>query len=298
MLTLFQRGEIQKGTRRFCSELLRRSPFLLPKKRNKTNLCCNRTIFGAGVKLPLLLLPCFLLALAGRPSAAAAADANADTTRDLFRIAMAFEPPASAPPPRPYSAVDLTSTLSRDTAVLAPLPVPRIEFVSSLATEGGVSERPRKDDPGGPTNYGVTQKTYDSWRSDRGEPSKPVRQMTEEEAWAIYKHNFWDPVKGEALPLGVAYAVFDFALHSGPVRAVKELQHVVGVVADGVLGTRTLSAVEEMPPDQVIDRVSKRRLVFLKRLRNWRSNKKGWTRRVRDVRVDSLVMADDGAWKP
>ena len=53
------------------------------------------------------------------------------------------------------------------------------------------------------------------------------------------------------MPTGTDYCVFDTAINSGPGRAAKFLQEVVGVTADGAIGPRPLAAaevkVEEVP---------------------------------------------------
>lgn len=164
-----------------------------------------------------------------------------------------------------------------------------------LQIEGGISDRPLKDDPGGLTSLGVTQKVYDQWRTLRSLPPKSVREIISQEAVAIAKANYWNPVQGDKLPSGVDFAVFDFAYNSGCAQAVKELQRTLGVTADGVVGLGTLEALAVADPAAVINGVCDRRLVFMKRLKNWNANKNGWTRRVAHVRAQSLALAS--GWK-
>ncbi len=45
--------------------------------------------------------------------------------------------------------------------------------------EGGYVDHP--DDPGGRTNKGVTQKTYDAWRARQGMAARHVRSIEDEE---------------------------------------------------------------------------------------------------------------------
>src|SRR5690349_1648581 len=105
----------------------------------------------------------------------------------------------------------------------------RANFDASLAAvlhhEGGYVNHPR--DPGGATNKGVTQKTYDNWRVDHGLPPQSVRLITPAEVMAVYKRRYWDAVKGDSLPAGLDYCLFDLAVNSGPVRAITFLQEAL-----------------------------------------------------------------------
>ncbi|WP_281423880.1 glycosyl hydrolase 108 family protein, partial [Mesorhizobium silamurunense] len=57
-----------------------------------------------------------------------------------------------------------------------------------------------------------------------------------------YRRFYWDAVLGAELPDGVDCAVFDFAVNSGPGRAAKYLQAVLGVAQDGRVGPATVAA--------------------------------------------------------
>jgi len=156
----------------------------------------------------------------------------------------------------------------------------------TLVYEGGYSNDPR--DPGGPTNMGVTQKTLAAWR---GEPvsAADVKALTLDEARKIYKAQYWDRVRADRLPTGVDFAVFDYAVNSGPARAIKALQTVVGVRADGVIGEVTMAAVRTWEPDYIVKQFQAQRLAFLQRLGTWRYYKNGWTKRVDHVRKTALA---------
>ena len=160
-----------------------------------------------------------------------------------------------------------------------------------LGIEGGVSDRPLSQDPGGLTNLGITQGVYDQWRSIKNLPTKSVREITRQEMVAIAKANYWIPVQGDKLPSGVDFAVFDFAFNSGPAQAIKELQRTLGVTPDGVIGLQTLEALAIAEAADVINGVCDRRLEFMGKLKNWKANKNGWTSRVAHVRAQSLALA-------
>lgn len=158
-----------------------------------------------------------------------------------------------------------------------------------LAHEGGYVNHPR--DPGGATNKGVTQATYDGWRSRQKLANQSVRNITAAEVSAIYRRDYWDKVKGDELPEGVGYAVFDFAVNSGPSRAARFLQKIVGVAQDGMIGPATVAATNALPAATVIDRLCDDRMAFLRSLDTFSTFGKGWARRVTDVRAKAKEWA-------
>lgn len=158
-----------------------------------------------------------------------------------------------------------------------------------LKHEGGFSNHPK--DPGGATNYGVTQKVYDAYRQRKGLKPQSVRAIDDEEVAAIYKRQYWDAVKADDLPSGLDYVVFDYAVNSGPSRAIKDLQRVVGVPADGVIGNVTLAAINDIDVFEVIDDLCERRMAFLKSLKTWSTFGRGWANRVADVAEAGNAMA-------
>lgn len=162
----------------------------------------------------------------------------------------------------------------------------RANFDASLAAvlqhEGGFVNDPL--DPGGATNRGITQGTYDLWRADHQLPLRSVKLITPAEVMAIYKKRYWDAVQGDALPSGLDYCLFDFAVNSGPKRAVTYLQRILGVADDGKIGPVTLDAAEHVPATDLIEGVCNLRLAFMKKQPTFHRFGKGWSRRVAEVR--------------
>lgn len=150
-----------------------------------------------------------------------------------------------------------------------------------LAHEGGYTDHPR--DPGGPTNLGVTQRVYDAYRAYRGLKTQSVKLISSTEVADLYAKNYWKLVKGDSLPAGLDYAVFDFAVNSGVSRATRYLQRVIGVEDDGALGLISLTAIErayKADPIKLITKYCLNRLAFLESLDTFDVFGKGWTRRV------------------
>ncbi|MDP3495272.1 MAG: glycosyl hydrolase 108 family protein [Hyphomonadaceae bacterium] len=160
-----------------------------------------------------------------------------------------------------------------------------------VGVEGGISDRPLSADPGGLTNKGVTQATYDKWRAKKDLPPQSVRKLTVAEYTDLYRTEFWDEIKGDTLPSGIDLAVFDYAVNSGPSRAAKDLQRTLGVKADSHIGLATMEALEAANHDDVVAKLSDRRLRFMKSLKNWEPNKNGWTKRVAHIKAVAMDMA-------
>lgn len=157
--------------------------------------------------------------------------------------------------------------------------------------EGGYVNHP--DDPGGPTDRGITQATFDAWNRSNGLSPRPVRGITRELAEQILAVQYLDSVRAADLPAGLDYAVADYAVNSGPAQAVRDLQRELGVSADGVIGVHTLAAVAQAEIPDLILRLCHRRMRFLRGLKNWRSFGTGWKRRVMGD-LDGVQMSDIG----
>jgi len=166
----------------------------------------------------------------------------------------------------------------------------------TLAHEGGYVNHPK--DPGGATNKGVIQRTYDGYRRLNGLPTRSVRLITDEEVEEIYYRNYWRASGCNVMPAGIDYAVFDYAVNSGPGRSIKDLQRTINefakierfgnyglptVSVDGDVGPATLTAVERCAHvDEVafIELFCNRRMSFLRSLKTYSTFGRGWQRRV------------------
>lgn len=164
-----------------------------------------------------------------------------------------------------------------------------------LAHEGGFVNHPK--DPGGATNKGITIATFRRMVKRDGTVAD-LKAITPEQVAKVYRRGYWDAVKADELPFGVDYAVFDFAVNSGPGTAVKFLQKVLGTTVDSRIGPQTIAAAKAMDPFDVIDAIARERLAYLKRLKTWPTFGKGWERRVKDMREDALQMATLNPAKP
>lgn len=131
----------------------------------------------------------------------------------------------------------------------------RIEAVISglLEREGGYVDR--HDDTGGPTNMGITAATLGIWRHlGRHATRDEVRKLQEPEARAIYyKRYVMDPGFDKLAFEPLIAQMVDFGVTSGPPRAIRWLQRVLGVPVTGLLDDRTGKALNLYPPRLVND---------------------------------------------
>jgi lysozyme family protein len=157
-----------------------------------------------------------------------------------------------------------------------------------LKHEGGFVDHPK--DPGGATNMGVTLGTYEQWVG-RSVTIEEMKALTVDDVAPIYRKNYWDRVRGDDLPSGVDWSVFDWAVNSGPSRSAKALQKIVMVTRDGAIGPKTLAAVGDHKPEDLINTMHTARQRFYERLSTFDTFGRGWSRRNTETRDAALLMA-------
>ena len=156
-----------------------------------------------------------------------------------------------------------------------------------LKSEGGFVNNPL--DPGGMTNLGVTKVTYEGY-VNRHVDEAEMRSLTPDLVAPLYKKMYWDRIKGDDLPVGVDYCLFDLAVNSGVGRAGKLLQMALDVPADGIIGPITLRALQNRDPHEIVEQISEERIHFLQSLNTWNTFGKGWGRRIASVEQHATAM--------
>ena len=156
-----------------------------------------------------------------------------------------------------------------------------------LKHEGGFVNNPQ--DPGGMTNLGVTKVTYEGY-VNRHVDEAEMRSLTPDLVAPLYKKMYWDRIKGDDLPVGVDYCLFDLAVNSGVGKAGKLLQMALDLPADGIIGPMTLRALEGRDPEEIVEQICQERLAVLKSLKLWGVFGKGWGRRVAEVEQHATAM--------
>jgi lysozyme family protein len=164
-------------------------------------------------------------------------------------------------------------------------------FAKVIKSEGGYVNDPA--DRGGETNLGVTIAAWGTYLKRAIQPGE-MKALTQEAVKPFYRSMYWDLVKCDDLPVGVDYAIFDFAVNAGVGRAAKFLQRAVGAVDDAVIGPGTLALVAKTTPGKLLENFAKQKEAFYNSLaeKNPTQKKflKGWMARVDHVQTAATSM--------
>ena len=161
-----------------------------------------------------------------------------------------------------------------------------------LKFEGGFVNDP--DDLGGATCKGITYRTYKLYCSRKKLPVPSLgdlKRITDNEFSLILKEMYWDACRADKIQSqGVANAIVDWAWHSGTTTAAKEVQKVLGVSSDGIIGNITLSAINSQSPLPLFGKIKAARIKYIERICKSRpANQKfyrGWMNRINDLKYE------------
>jgi lysozyme family protein len=142
-------------------------------------------------------------------------------------------------------------------------------FERLIGHEGGWVNNPR--DPGGETKYGISKRSY---------PRVDIKNLTLDDAKAIYHRDYWLAAGCDKLAPPLNYFVFDFAVNAGVRRAIILLQKAVKVEADGLMGPATLKAVAQTDNVRLLcARYEAHVIDFRNDLPTWPTFGRGWSQR-------------------
>ena len=109
-----------------------------------------------------------------------------------------------------------------------------------LKWEGGYVNHP--NDKGGATNKGVTLSTFRKYFG-KTKTVNDLKNITNEQWQYIFKNGFWDRWKADEIKTqSIAELLVDWLYCSG-VYGIKYPQQVLGITVDGIVGPKTLSAI-------------------------------------------------------
>lgn len=147
--------------------------------------------------------------------------------------------------------------------------------------EGGFVDDCR--DSGGATNMGVTLATYQAWCGDPHATVNALRALPRSVATCIYGADYWNRLRGDALPCGLDLLVFDFAVTCGTTRSARELQNALGMSGsevDGSIGPDTLAAARRAHMATIIPEFANRQRAFYRSLASFATFGNGWLART------------------
>ena len=115
----------------------------------------------------------------------------------------------------------------------------------TLQHEGGDTFTNDTLDHGGATKFGISQKAY---------PDVDIRNLTERQAKEIYRHDYWDKVKGNDIHAQIiAETIFDVSVNMGVQVGSKLAQQTLMInPADGIIGPQSLAVINSANEDLFI----------------------------------------------
>ena len=121
------------------------------------------------------------------------------------------------------------------------------------------------------TKWGLAAMTY---------PHLDIANITLEQAKEVYFNDWWLKLKMERWPNVMRYQIFDAAFNHGTGRANQFLQYAARVKDDGVIGPKTITAVNMTDPNDLVLRFLAKRLRYFTEVKTWAEFSKGWSLRV------------------
>lgn len=125
------------------------------------------------------------------------------------------------------------------------------------AKKHGFADDP--DDRGGATMIGVTIGTYRSYCKYKGKkvPSVTDLKNISYKEWRDIIHTmFWSKWKADLIEdQNVANMIVDWVWASGQGIGIKRVQKILGVTADGIVGPKTIAAVNAQNPKELFKKV-------------------------------------------
>ena len=155
--------------------------------------------------------------------------------------------------------------------------------------EGGFVNDPL--DRGGATNKGVTIAVWKAQGYDKdGDGDIDVADLkliTEADAIMIMKQNYWDRWKADQIKnQAIANTLVDWVWGSGA-WGIKIPQRILGVKDDGVVGIKTLEAINKQNPNKFLEKLYLARFNFLDGIVASNPSQKrfikGWKNRMNDL---------------
>jgi lysozyme family protein len=94
------------------------------------------------------------------------------------------------------------------------------------------------------SHYGVSATLLAAWCAPKQITSDDMKNLSLETFTAIAQSQFWNPLSASALPSGIDLMVFDFGWNAGLQGSAVLLQRMINAFPDGIIGRRTIAALE------------------------------------------------------
>lgn len=160
-----------------------------------------------------------------------------------------------------------------------------------LKWEGGFVNDP--DDLGGATNKGITIGTFGEYRKRKGLPPptvQDIKNLSDKDWYEIFKTMYWDRWKADEIKSqSVADILVDWVWASG-VHGIKRPQRILGVSPDGIVGSKTIAALNAADPKKLFDAIKADRAKFIDEICKARPKnekyRRGWMNRINAIKYE------------
>lgn len=154
-----------------------------------------------------------------------------------------------------------------------------------LRWEGGFVDDPL--DRGGATNKGITIGTFRNFYG-KDATVEQLKHITDEQWLHIFKSGYWDKWKADDIEnQSIADIVVDWAWASGTVTSIKQVQKILGVAVDGIVGNDTLTAINIAGQRILFAKIHSRRIEFVENIVKRDPSQarflKGWKNRINSL---------------
>lgn len=131
------------------------------------------------------------------------------------------------------------------------------------------------------TKYGIASHVY---------PSEDIKNLTRDQAIAIYRRDYWPKVAGDNQPDGVDLVTWDICVNSGASRALKIEAQALGsnIASAAVLASKARAVSDKV---KLIKSMCSIRAAFYRSLSSFKTFGKGWLRRNANCEAKGVTMA-------
>jgi len=168
-----------------------------------------------------------------------------------------------------------------------------------LKWEGGYVDDP--NDLGGPTNKGVTLKVWQQVGYDKNNDGvideEDLKMLFQQDLIeCVLRPHYWNRWQADRIHnQSVAHLLVDWIWASG-IISIKITQRLLDLEIDGIVGVKTLAAINQYPDQkELFERIKAERVTYIERICEQRPAnrryKKGWMNRLNDIKFAYIALA-------
>ena len=158
-----------------------------------------------------------------------------------------------------------------------------------LSWEGGYVNHP--NDKGGPTNKGITIGTFRSVYGSK-KTVDDLKNLTDVQWLYIFEKKYWNRWQASQInSQAIANLLVDWVWGSG-IWGIKYAQRILGVVDDGIVGPKTLAALNSQESSTLFAKLWKRRKEHFEACAKKPGQSiflKGWMNRLNGIKYNRLI---------